>query len=172
MSCFEVFNGELISFHDFCLSEAITNTPTKFGSNIEADDNKISTRMTDQGPTHHAFFHHVSNNTTGHHAVGVLQSGEAILGTHDKPSNNIFDYNDQQRYTRSNPIGAFGKSMHVIDHIAKEKNIKNIKFRSAGDKLGSLYKTMVNNKHFHKSMNDSGWNYSGEHDGFHHFDRK
>lgn len=169
MSYFTVVDGQIMFFNTYCMSESIVDTPTEFGNNAEANNGKTSTVHTVDGPVHYAMFKHKD----GHHTVTVSpRTGEIGMGSSDKPSTDVREYSDSFKNSRSDAIGVFGKSMHVLRHLTNKHNVKNIHFNGSHEKLSKVYDNVVKNKHFIKSMSDHGWTYDGKKDGDHHFSRK
>ena len=166
----------LLSFDQWCLSESIVDTPTKFGTNAEMDNGETKTEL----GVHHTFFKHKGL----HHCVYLSNYGEVGMGTSQDPSTDISSYSDK-RQPHGGPIGAFGKSMHVIHHLVDKHGINKIHFTGADPRLGTMYDRLMDNKHFQKSMRDKGWNHKTEtiskknkfsnrvnHYNIYHFERK
>jgi len=146
-------NNRMLSFEQWCLSESIVDTPTEFGTNKEKNNGEIKSEF----GNHYTFFSHKGS----HHAV-IVQAPDASgvhevgMGTSKEPSEHIYHYSDA-RQPHGSPIGAFGKTMHVLHHITQKHNIKKIKFSGADPRLGTMYGKLMKNKHFIKSMADKGW---------------
>lgn len=149
-------NNRMMSFEQWCLSESIVDTPTEFGTNKEKNNGEIKSEF----GNHYTFFTH-----KGSHHVVVIQPPDANgehevgMGTSKDHSLHIMHYSDA-RQPHGSPIGAFGKTMHIIHHIADKHNIKKLKFHGADPRLGSMYERLMGNKHFIKSMADKGWRHS------------
>lgn len=160
----------MISFSQL-IFESISETPTKFGTNEEMDNGEI--QRTKHG-SHETFFRHGGLS----HQVAVHDYGDVVFATshnakvlrHDKPQ--AFDFDLDQKNHTHNALGSFGKTMHVVHHLADHGGLKYLSFFGAHKKLNSVYGKMVKNKHFIKSMSDRGWKYSHKDpEGAHHFER-
>lgn len=123
MITFLEHNGKLMSFNDFCLSEAITHTKTEFGVNKDMND----------GGYHHiqgyagAFFKHEHKNGTTYHSVLMdRETGEVGFGTSDRHSLIPSAYTHDKKDSTGDAFGTFGKSMHVLQHLADKHNMKKI----------------------------------------------
>ena len=151
----------MLTFREY-LDEAISEVPTKFGTNKEMDNGKITTtRRTYWTPSlhrtsfsHDGLVHHVEV-TSGDHNADV--SFRTARSRSDRGM-----YNKMSGEGHHDAAGSFGKVMHVVHHILDKKKIDSFKFSGASGKHDKLYARIVNNKHFQKHMSDHGWVYQGK----------
>lgn len=164
MSMIIEHNGSMMSFREYCLSEAIKPKETQYGTNKETDN--VLT-ISQYGYTF-SFF----SEDDHYYAVGVRdKDGEIVFGTSLEFSDKLHTYTDDRIQTR-NALAVFSKVMYLAIEISKDKNIPYMRFDAANPALGKVYGRMIKNKIFLDSVEKAGYKYEGTVDGEYIFKRK
>jgi hypothetical protein len=162
MSMILVYEGKIVGFREFCLSEAIKPKPTEYGTNPDFDNQST---LEFNGYVVSYF------KDQYYYAAGLHKStGEVVFGTSLESTFHLGQYTDDRTDTR-NALRVFSKVMFVVTQIANKLNVPYLRFDYANPALGSVYNRMVKNKIFLTYIKDAGYTYEGQFEGEHIFKR-
>ena len=156
-------DGVMMSFREFCLSEAIVPKQTSYGINANLNDQQTF--------EHSGYVLSIFEDNGMYYVAGLHRmTGEVVFGASSKKSFDLRDYTDNRTQTR-NALSVFSKVLHVVSQIGQSINVSYMRFDSANPALGSVYDRMVKNTYFLQAINKLGYEYQGKFEGEHIFKR-
>ena len=143
----------MMSFGQYCQSDALSPRETTFGTNLEANDGNIGKN----GNLYYAMF---KQGDLSHIVTIDADNGEFGMGTYDGNNINPNDYdNTASKQYKGNPVSAFGEAIYVALQIAKKYQIQQIMFSRDNNSLAPTFNFMVKNEHFCRAFKEMGWEY-------------
>lgn len=155
MSLF-LHNGDrFLSFKEF-ITEAFFLKEVQYGTNTPNFDNgEINTTPNDDYWT----IAKVKDDVYVMLVLRAFNGYEFGFGVSRKPSLEFDDYSDDRTDSHV-ALRVFNSIFYVLLEMLDDKNVKDIVFNPADEKLGKFYDKMVHNKSFVKLLNDNGFEQS------------
>ena len=155
--------GKMMSFGQYCQSDALSPRETVFGINPEANDGNIGIN----GNLYYTMF---KQGDLSHIVTIDADNGEFGTGSHDGNNINPNDYdNTAGKHYKRNPVGSFGEAIYVALQIAKKHQIKQLIFSNDNNYLAPTFNFMVKNEYFCRALNEMGWECGGSNSKNHNF---